>query len=490
LLALAGCHGKQTLPAAESGHAHGEGSVPYTVFSDFCEYFAEITPMVKGDTSEASIHITRLHDYKPFAEGIMLVRVLQNGRLIGSGETNQPRIPGIFPVKFTPSASGEVSLQIVFTNPELKDSVMIPAATVYESDELADQAPAPEAPSGVVRFTKEMAWKTDFRVMKVAPAEFQHSIKVSGELSLVPSNISTLSAQSDGILVFRQPEIVPGAYVTKGTILFSLSGKGLTSKNIDANISEMKTRYDASREAYMRESDLVRSQIVSQKQYKETLARYRVDSARYFAFVSGLSGNIMNLVSPASGYIQQVYQTNGAFVAEGMPVIAIGSSERMILRADLPRQYWKELPQISTASFRPSGSNQMFSINEMDGKLIAKSSVVSTENHFIPVSFEFSNKGNFMTGTFAEVFLHTTTSPNQLVVPLSALMEEQGIFYVYLQVGGEAFIKRQVTTGVNDGILTTVLSGIVPGDRVVTRGAIFIKASSQITGAPSHGHEH
>jgi hypothetical protein len=96
LLALAGCQGKQTLPAFESGHAHGEGSVPYTVFSDSCEYYAEINRMVKGDPAEASIHITRLRDYKPLSAGILSVRVLQNGQLVGSDDANQPRIPGIF----------------------------------------------------------------------------------------------------------------------------------------------------------------------------------------------------------------------------------------------------------------------------------------------------------------------------------------------------------------------------------------------------------
>lgn len=99
-----GCRNNQDPAAnAESGHSHGAGSVPYTAFSDSCEYFAEIKPIVKGLPTDASIHITRLSDYKPLSEGVMTVRVLQDGRLIGSGDTNKPRIQGIFQVTFTAS---------------------------------------------------------------------------------------------------------------------------------------------------------------------------------------------------------------------------------------------------------------------------------------------------------------------------------------------------------------------------------------------------
>jgi YbbR domain-containing protein len=52
---VAGCRNNETHPAAgESGHSHGAGSVPYTAYSDSCEYFAEIKPMIKGQPAEAS----------------------------------------------------------------------------------------------------------------------------------------------------------------------------------------------------------------------------------------------------------------------------------------------------------------------------------------------------------------------------------------------------------------------------------------------------
>jgi RND family efflux transporter MFP subunit len=464
--------------------------VPYTAFSDSCEYFAEIKPIVKGLPTDASIHITRLSDYKPLSEGVMTVRVLQDGRLIGSGDTNKPRIPGIFPVTFTASSAGNVSLQFVFNGSGLKDSVMVPSSVVFENEEQANNAPPVEEPAGVIKYTKESAWKIDFGVLKLVPREYLNTIKVSGELSIPPSEVTTISAKSDGILVFRQADLVPGARVFKGSVLFTLTGQGLTSRNMDANFAAIKSRFESSKAAYEREKNLVKDQIVSQKQFNETMSRFRIDSTQYFTYLNGFSGTSMNITAAEDGFIQQVFQSNGAFVTEGTPLVTVGNTNKILLRADLPQRYWQDLPLVRSASFRPAGSSQVYDIESLGGKLVAKGSAVSADNQFIPVSFEFANRGSFVAGTFADVFLHTTPLANQIVIPVSSLLEEQGNYYVYVQTAGESFMKKPVTIGFIDGPFINISTGLKADDRVVTRGAIFIKASSQMTGTPSHGHEH
>ena len=73
---------------------------------------------------------------------------------------------------------------------------------------------------------------------------------------------------------------------------------------------------------------------------------------------------------------------------------------------------------------------------------------------------------------------------------MTALMEEQGNFFVYVQVTGESFDKRQVKTGAQDGTSVQIVSGLNPGDRVVTKGAYLVKLATQSGSAPAHGHEH
>jgi membrane fusion protein, heavy metal efflux system len=93
-------------------------------------------------------------------------------------------------------------------------------------------------------------------------------------------------------------------------------------------------------------------------------------------------------------------------------------------------------------------------------------------------------------GSFAEVYLKTVPIYNALVIPASALVEEQGIYYVYVQTGGESFEKREIKLGANDGEKVQVISGLAEGERIVTKGAYQIKLAQASGAMPGHGHEH
>jgi hypothetical protein len=104
---------------------------------------------------------------------------------------------------------------------------------------------------------------------------------------------------------------------------------------------------------------------------------------------------------------------------------------------------------------------------------------------------QIDNKGSFVPGSFVEIYLKTITSEKSVTIPNSALLEEQGINFVYVQINPELFEKREIKTGATDGLKTEILAGIVPDERIVTEGAVFIKLSHS-TGAldPHAGHVH
>jgi membrane fusion protein, heavy metal efflux system len=77
-----------------------------------------------------------------------------------------------------------------------------------------------------------------------------------------------------------------------------------------------------------------------------------------------------------------------------------------------------------------------------------------------------------------------------VVIPASAVLEEDGRPIAYVQPGGEAFEKRELTLGGSDGTRALVLSGIKEGERVVTGAAYQVRLASLSTAVPAHGHEH
>jgi multidrug efflux pump subunit AcrA (membrane-fusion protein) len=101
-----------------------------------------------------------------------------------------------------------------------------------------------------------------------------------------------------------------------------------------------------------------------------------------------------------------------------------------------------------------------------------------------------NNPGLIIPGSVVEVFLKAATLPNALIIPVQALIEEQGFFYVFVQTGGESFQKREVSLGITDGIDVQVVHGLKEGERIVTQGAYQIKLSQARGQVPEHSHEH
>ena len=111
-------------------------------------------------------------------------------------------------------------------------------------------------------------------------------------------------------------------------------------------------------------------------------------------------------------------------------------------------------------------------------------------SYYIPVTFEFDNRGSVVPGSFAEVWLLTSKRENVLSLPVSAITEEQGLYFVYLKMDASCYTKREVTLGESDGARTEILSGIKAGDNVVVKGAYNVKLASASNAIPAHTHNH
>jgi cobalt-zinc-cadmium efflux system membrane fusion protein len=75
-----------------------------------------------------------------------------------------------------------------------------------------------------------------------------------------------------------------------------------------------------------------------------------------------------------------------------------------------------------------------------------------------------------------------------LSVPRQAVTEINTRPYVFVQVDGEHFERRAVSLGRSDGPWVQVISGLGPGERVVTRGGYDIHLAALMGTVESHRH--
>ncbi len=492
LLLLAGCADKTV--NAGSQKAGGLAPLAYTIYTDKTELFVELKPLVVGDISSFVPHLTILGEYfLPLTEGKVTVSLVigENGIRNSADEASSL---GIFRLALKPTKAGTGKLIFDIETKNYIDQIVIENIHVYP-DEIAAlevQTEHTEGNSDDISYSKEQAWKVDFANAPVKKQTFSNIIKTSGQILSAPGDEAIITSEINGIITFVGNNNIPGKYINAGSILYKVKNSNLIENNVNTDLKLAEETLQTAKLNFDRSSELVKDKIISQNDFLQAKLQYdnaktRLDqykiSRKYY------SAN-QSITSPKSGYIKEILVTQGELVTIGQPLATISQNKKLILQSNISQKYFSLLPSISSANFKTTSSEKIYSTDELKGKIISYGKSAAANAPFIPVTFEIDNVGKLIAGSVAEVFLKSFPILNALLVPVTSLVEEQGNFFVYVQTEGEIFQKREVKLGATDGINVQILSGVSEGERVVTKGAFQIKLSTASGTLPAHGHEH
>jgi cobalt-zinc-cadmium efflux system membrane fusion protein len=273
-------------------------------------------------------------------------------------------------------------------------------------------------------------------------------------------------------------------------VLFTISGSGLSEDNLDAKYKEAKATYEKNKKDFERGQKLVEDNIISLKDFQEIQLNYENSKITYHTIADTYSSKGQSITSPIQGYINKLMVEEGQYVNIGQAIASVSQNRRLILTAEVTQKDFSKLSRISSANFKTAYDTKIYNSDSLNGRLISYGKNTKDNTFYIPVYFEIDNNGELIPGSFIEVFLKTNVTKEAILIPYSALIEEQGIFYAYVQTSGEGFQKRALKLGSNDGVQVQVLSGIETNERVVIKGGHQIKLSTMSGKMPAHGHEH
>lgn len=316
------------------------------------------------------------------------------------------------------------------------------------------------------------------------PERFHSVIPCSGTLSAAQGDEMTVVAPVAGVVSLAGRHIADGSQVGKGSVLLHLSSKRLAAGD---PASKAYIDYETARKAYERAGELVKDQIISRQEYEQTARDYETARLAYEAMGGSRSGSAVQ--APMTGYLKNILVSDGDFVEMGQPLMTLSQNRRLQLRAEVPQRYYKELPTIVTANFKTTYDDRVYDLTQLNGKLLSYGRGTLAGGAYVPVVFELDNRGEVVPGACVEVYLRSSAVDNALVVPVSALTEEQGLYFVYLRLDEEGYKKQEVSIGDTDGANVRILSGLHEGDRVVTRGVYQVKLAAN-SGVIPEGHSH
>ena len=469
---------------------HGIELMAYTLYTDKTELFIEFLPLIAGTESRFAAHFTELGEsFKPFTEGSITITLEVDGKRVSVTAT-EPQVPGIFRLRLTPETTGIGKLTFDIKTKSFTDQITIDSVNVYADENTALAEQPNEVGGSDIAYSKEQAWKVEFANAPVKKQPFSDIIKTSGQILSAPGDEVIVVAKAGGIVRFSGSKSIIGSEVSAGTNLFIIASGDFAEGNIDAAYKEAKANYEKAKLDYERASELVKDKIVSEKDFQDARLKYENAQTTYNTLAKNYSSSGLSVSAPMSGFVKNIFVSEGQFVAGGTPLAAISKNKKLVLQANVSQKYFDRLSAITSANFKTTDSEKIVSTTDFNGKVISYGKSASANSPFIPITFEIDNISNIIPGSVAEVYLKSFPIPDAMVIPASSLIEEQGSFFVYVQTGGESFQKREVKLGASDGMNVQVLSGIAEGERVVTNGAYQIKLASASGAMPEHGHEH
>jgi membrane fusion protein, heavy metal efflux system len=460
-----------------------------TLWTDSTELFMEHPALIVGAPDKFAVHLTDLTDFAPLRSGRITLRFepQSGGEPLVVGQ-EAPRAPGIYGPAPEFKRAGVYDLTITVESPQASDVIRVPDLRVYGS---AEEPPKEEdGNAGGISFLKEQQWKTPgFATAFATTGRVTETFPATGQIVPAAGRIARVSAPVAGIVeasgLVQSP--APGQRVTRAQVLAVLTpalGEGGNA------YAEARAALREAEDEHGRATRLFAVEAVPQRRVHE--AEIRLGAAREALAAFGGSaaaradGRIA-IRAPLSGVVASRTLAPGSRVEAGTELFTVVDPSVVWLEANVPASEAARVSAGSEATFRVPGSDAARPVR----RTVSVGSVIDSVSRTVPVTYEIPNPdGALKVGMNAQVAVGTGREVEGVVIPSTAVLDEDGRPVAYVQPEGERFEKRELQVGGTSGDRTLVLSGIEAGERVATGAAYQVRLASLSTSVPAHGHDH
>jgi membrane fusion protein (multidrug efflux system) len=304
--------------------------------------------------------------------------------------------------------------------------------------------------------------------------EWQPTLESVGTVTAV--NGVTVSTDLAGIV--RQIAFESGSKVREGDLLVHLD-----TTQEEAQLHSAEAQRDFAAVSLKRDKDLVEKHAISQSDYDNADAVFRQNQASVDQFKALIARKTLR--APFDG-VAGIRQVNlGQYLREGDMVVTLQAFDPIYVNFSLPQQDLSKLILGEPVQLRVDA----FPDQTFNGTITAINSLVDQTTRNVQVQATFTNSDfRLRPGMFAKVSVILSERQNVVAIPATAihyapygdsifvvseLKDPQGKEYKGVK---EQFIK----TGQARGDMIAVVSGLKPGDEVVTSGVFRLKSGAHV----------
>ena len=296
-----------------------------------------------------------------------------------------------------------------------------------------------------------------------------------------------------------------GDKVTKGEVLAELDSIELGQAK--AEYLKAKADLEVARANFSREERLYGREITSEKEFLDARGEFlraeaALNTSRETLRLLGLSESDVKAISwterksppslfplkaPFDGTIIEQHTVLGELVAPENNAYTIADLTHLWIQLDV---YEKDLRHVGKG--KPVDVMvDAYPGEKFTGEVTYVSDVLDESTRTARARVEIGNEdGRLKPGMFASALISIPGEGGEaLTVPSSAVQQVRGKPTVFVREGEGVFEAREITAGRDSGEYVEVLSGVSPGDEVVTEGGFYLK-SLMLKDEMGEGHAH
>lgn len=290
-------------------------------------------------------------------------------------------------------------------------------------------------------------------------------IVVSGRL--IPDEEVSLSFETSGKIV--NLFFTEGSWVKKGELLAKVNDGPL-----QAQLKKLEAQLKLAEDRVYRQMTLLEKDAVSKEAYEQV----QTDLASLKADIDLVKENILQteLRAPFDGVIGLRQVSEGAYASPSTVVATLTKITPLKIDFAVPERYAGEISKDLKLEFSVEGR-----LEPLTAQIYATESKVDETTHTLPVRAIYPNvRAELLPGRFTNIRLKTKEITGTIAIPTEAIVPEMGVDKVYLYKAGKAQ-PVEITKGIRTADRVQVLTGLTPGDTLITSGTMQLRTGLTVT---------
>jgi membrane fusion protein (multidrug efflux system) len=298
----------------------------------------------------------------------------------------------------------------------------------------------------------------------VKPSILEETIPISGTLK--PFEETVLMPEVAGRVV--DINLTEGGFVRQGTLLVKLF-----DGDLQAQLQKSEAQQQILEQTEKRQSELMKVNGISQLDFDQTVLQ--LNSIKADILVLKVLIRKTEVRAPFDGTLGLRNISIGAQITTATALATIRDVKHLKLDFSVPEKYSNKIKPGFKVKFTVQGDDKQYAATVFATEQGIQSDTRNLNGRAI-VDGEI---GTLVPGAFANVELRLNENKNALMVPTECIIPQERTKQIILARQGKATFVT-IRTGTRTASAVEVLSGIKPGDTVVTTGILFLRPNAPL----------